>query len=498
MNADDNVTSQTVNNIATTFNFDRNRLLTAVTAGVTSAYNYDPFGRLDTISTAGNPTAAYSYDGFDKITSVRQYAGASFATTSYTYDPLARTTSQTTNAGTGSAKTTSYDYLALSSELVDERSGGSVTKTYQYALSGERLSQTRHNSDGTTTNGYYSYNDHSDVEAVTGQTGGTTATYGYTAYGQDDTTQFSGADKPGAQPAGSPPYNAYRFNADRFDGPGGYDMGFRDYSPGLNQFLTRDMYNGALDDQQLADDPFTGSRYTFGGGNPISNIELDGHCIASWLQSAGMACPSMGGPTGAEGCIQAAQQDIPAQVEQKTQIHVPLGGDPNSRGYRIGEFLGRWVLPAILGIAAAARAYLARAAAAAAARAAAEAEARAAAEAAARAEARQAAAAAGDRIASSAAGAARLRAQLAAEEISGGHAFVKHVVEQGEFPGVRTRAEFAQVIEDVIINGEPRGLSGGRTAYWRGGVVVIRNPGVVDGGTAFVPRDGYAYFLGLH
>jgi hypothetical protein len=54
------------------------------------------------------------------------------------------------------------------------------------------------------------------------------------------------------------------------------------------------------------------------------------------------------------------------------------------------------------------------------------------------------------------------------------------------------------VIEDVIINGEPRGLSGGRTAYWRGGVVVIRNPGVVDGGTAFVPRDGYAYFLGLH
>ncbi len=527
--ANDNVTSQTVNNIATTFNFDRNRLLTAVTAGVTSAYNYDPFGRLDTISTAGNPTAAYSYDGFDKITSVRQYAGASFATTSYTYDPLARTTSQTTNAGTGSAKTTSYDYLALSSELVDERSGGSVTKTYQYALSGERLSQTRHNSDGTTTNGYYSYNDHSDVEAVTGQTGGTTATYGYTAYGQDDTTQFSGADKPGAQPAGSPPYNAYRFNADRFDGPGGYDMGFRDYSPGLNQFLTRDMYNGALDDQQLADDPFTGSRYTFGGGNPISNIELDGHCIASWLQSAcnvfngavdvtvndfiepvrgivsntllagaGMACPSMGGPTGAEGCIQAAQQDIPAQVEQKTQIHVPLGGDPNSRGYRIGEFLGRWVLPAILGIAAAARAYLARAAAAAAARAAAEAEARAAAEAAARAEARQAAAAAGDRIASSAAGAARLRAQLAAEEISGGHAFVKHVVEQGEFPGVRTRAEFAQVIEDVIINGEPRGLSGGRTAYWRGGVVVIRNPGVVDGGTAFVPRDGYAYFLGLH
>jgi hypothetical protein len=27
----------------------------------------------------------------------------------------------------------------------------------------------------------------------------------------------------------------------------------------------------------LATDLFTGNRYTFGGGNPVSNIELDGH-----------------------------------------------------------------------------------------------------------------------------------------------------------------------------------------------------------------------------
>ena len=139
------------------------------------------------------------------------------------------------------------------------------------------------------------------------------------------------------------------------------------------------MYNGALSDMGLAGDPFTGGRYTFGGGNPISNVELDGHC---WLPQAvcnvgngivdvtvndfidpvrnlvsntlvagaGMACPSMAGPTGAGGCIQAAQQDIPAQVEQKTQIHAPLGGDPNSRGYRAGEFIGRWILPLALGL----------------------------------------------------------------------------------------------------------------------------------------------------
>jgi hypothetical protein len=28
---------------------------------------------------------------------------------------------------------------------------------------------------------------------------------------------------------------------------------------------------------QLSTDPFTGNRYTFAAGNPITNIELDGH-----------------------------------------------------------------------------------------------------------------------------------------------------------------------------------------------------------------------------
>src|SRR5260370_6172729 len=73
-------------------------------------------------------------------------------------------------------------------------------------------------------------------------------------------------------------------------------MGFRTYDPSLNQFLTRDMYNGALTDTGLSTDPFTGSRYTFGAGNPVSNIELDGHrpacdgpeeaaCMRGWVQA---------------------------------------------------------------------------------------------------------------------------------------------------------------------------------------------------------------------
>ncbi|MFG2250976.1 polymorphic toxin-type HINT domain-containing protein [Spirillospora sp. NPDC048823] len=93
-----------------------------------------------------------------------------------------------------------------------------------------------------------------------------------------DPPKFTGVDKPGPQDPDAEPYNSYRFNAHRWDqGSGTYDMGFRNYDPGLNRFLTRDMYGGALADMGLATDPFTMNRYAFGGGNPISNIEYNGH-----------------------------------------------------------------------------------------------------------------------------------------------------------------------------------------------------------------------------
>jgi hypothetical protein len=54
------------------------------------------------------------------------------------------------------------------------------------------------------------------------------------------------------------------------------------------------------------------------------------------------------------------------------------------------------------------------------------------------------------------------------------------------------------MIENVINDyGDIKRLSGGRTAFWRDGVVLIRNPSAVDGGAAFMPRDGYAYYDGL-
>ncbi len=288
--ANDNVISQTVNGVPTTFNYDRNRLLTATVAGSLISYNYDPFGRLDTVTAGGVIIERNVYDGFDHIKENVRNNGASTTRTTYTYDPLDRTSTTTTNAGTASEKTTTFNYLGLSNKVLNEESGGRIEKSYQYAPGGQLLAQTTFKTDGTEEDTFYGYSPHTDVEQLTDDTGDTKATYGYTAYGSNEDAQFTGVDKPNPQDPTAQPYNSYRFNAKRWDsGSGSYDMGFRDYSPGLNRFLTRDSYNGALADMSLGLNPWTGNRYAFGGGNPISTIEIDGHCgwnPTTWLDCA--------------------------------------------------------------------------------------------------------------------------------------------------------------------------------------------------------------------
>lgn len=105
----------------------------------------------------------------------------------------------------------------------------------------------------------------------------------------------------------------------------------------------------------------------------------------------------------------------------------------------------------------------------------------------------------GNSGAANAATAPKLRAQLLAEEIATGHAFQKHVIEKGEFAdlGITTQSQFARHIENSVINNTAsKQLSGGREAFWHEPTqtVVIRNPKAADGGTAFRPTDGKAFF----
>jgi RHS repeat-associated protein len=275
------IISQTIGNTgaaATTYSYSRGLLQTSTTSGQTSTYNYDPLGRLDTVTGPdGTTQETTTYDGFDNLIANTQGSGSSATTTSYSYDPLNRPTSQTTGS-----HTTSYSYLGMTSQVSSETDPGNIAKTYGYTPDGTRLFQATAGNPVPSLNGtaYYSYNNHGDAEALTGPSGTPTATYGYTAYGSPAAAMFTGADENNASPGPNVvPYNSYRFNAMPWDpGSGQYNMGARNYQPGTGSFDTRDMYAGASADIAMTSDPFSGGAYAFGDANPISNIEMDGHC----------------------------------------------------------------------------------------------------------------------------------------------------------------------------------------------------------------------------
>ncbi len=233
--ANNNVITQTINGTTTNYTYDRNRLMSAVTGSTTAQYNYDPFGRLDTVTAAGKQLEKYTYDGFDRVSQYNKLEDSGTTTiTKYAFDPLDRTTSETEHAGAANEKTTEFNYLGLSNDILNEQVAGQITKSYQYSPWGERLSMVKHNSGGTKEDSYYGYNSHSDVEDLTDASGNTRATYGYTAYGKNDDKAFTGVDKPDPANPDKEPYNFYRFNSKRWDPASKqYDMGFRDYNPGL-------------------------------------------------------------------------------------------------------------------------------------------------------------------------------------------------------------------------------------------------------------------------
>lgn len=175
-------------------------------------------------------------------------------------------------------------------EQQDGASTWKVTKAYTYGPDQRPVMLTATPINGEASVRLYSTNPRGDVEALTDPAGGAaTATYRYHAYGSPDSEGTLGEDKETAEPGSiAEPVNPYRYNSKRADtAMGGIDMGFRNYDPGINQFTSRDSYNGALADLQLGTDPWNTNRYAFTGGNPITRVEMDGHLAAAVEGSGG-------------------------------------------------------------------------------------------------------------------------------------------------------------------------------------------------------------------
>jgi len=282
-----------------------------------SAYAYDEFGRLASITGKTGPVGAevlasstsYTFDGFDRMVAEasRQYDGSGVVTSSSSkstvFDPLDRpsveTVTSTGGASGDKSRKTRFTKQVAAEEQLDANSAWQITKAYSYGAGGGPLALTSTplpGTNGVSGTRYFSTNPHGDAEVLTDPgTGQAKSVYRYTAYGSEDSAGSSkgnlGED---ATPTGTVDptrdvLNPYRYSSKRVDGSdGSYDMGFRTYSPGLNSFTSRDMYNGALTDVAMGMDPWNANRYAFAGGNPISHVDLDGHRAVE--MDTGAAC----------------------------------------------------------------------------------------------------------------------------------------------------------------------------------------------------------------
>lgn len=107
--------------------------------------------------------------------------------------------------------------------------------------------------------------------------------------------------------------NPFRFEGFYYDsGVESYDMLARQYRPDAGRFLSQDRFEAAAGDLALQSDPLTQNRYAFAGGNPVTNIEWDGHRVYGSGSASGETKPR------AEEEIQAAQSETAANPVETT------------------------------------------------------------------------------------------------------------------------------------------------------------------------------------
>jgi RHS repeat-associated protein len=296
-----NILAQNNNGVTTNNTFQGNQLQQSVTGSQTLKYWYDDLGRQQCVTDANgsrancNPseqaTAStdlltdYRYDYLDRLQTFRAFSnGARTDEATYVHDALNRVVKEQEQHQpfNGDTHITQFSYLGLSALEVEEQQTSKNTgntlslKDFTYDIYGHRLAMTNtpytNGQPGTATTYTYGYDVLGSVSQLVAPDGSTAASYGYTAYGQGDSQLSQGDTDP------TTPLNPFRYEAKRVDsGSNTVDMGARRFGPGAGQFLTPDLFYGALADLSLSVDPLTQNRYDLAGGNPITFGEWDGH-----------------------------------------------------------------------------------------------------------------------------------------------------------------------------------------------------------------------------
>jgi RHS repeat-associated protein len=256
---------------------DGRRVVAATQAGARTVYNYsaDGLGNMTSYGPEGQPaTVSFEYDSFGWM--IHSTRGSS--DTTYSYDGLDRRDTRQE----GSQPPFDLSYVGSSEALSQEQQfgGPGELRSYDYTSGlGERLGTARRATTTDPTASYHAYQTDANgsVEALEDDHGALMgATYGYDPYGAQTTDEGDLSQDAQANP--------FRFEGHYYDDrPQSYDMQAREYLPELGRFLQEDRYEDATADQQLDLQPTTNNRYQFTAGNPVDNIEFDGHkgCTAT-------------------------------------------------------------------------------------------------------------------------------------------------------------------------------------------------------------------------
>lgn len=321
-----NVTKETDNSQATTTityrKYEANQLreTTVESAGtqvVTKTW-HDPLGDTDCVTTQSGTRdhcngpkdhadphviTEYNYDPLHRLLSQASYGPTGGRTTptdssNHVYDALDRPLEETEDhQGATNDRKTVFSHLGLSNLVTEEKQSGGGdprTKSYAYNAVGQRIAMTDQatGSDNSTQNSYTYGNDvHGSVSQLLDESGGVKASYGYDAYGKQESSDGDPQGLSSGDLNDLKPLNPYRYSGQRLDSGSatsrddgsadqeatGVDMGARRYDLNAGRFLQQDMFQSAFADLALSVDPMSQNMYALAGGNPVSNVEFDGH-----------------------------------------------------------------------------------------------------------------------------------------------------------------------------------------------------------------------------
>ena len=214
----------------TTYAYDKNdRLLTESTGDDTVAYAYDDNGNMLEKSDGTEQT-------FDLLDRMSSYKSAEGVTTTYGYYADDMRKSKKTGNNAEITQIWSDDDIALELESQEVRS------TYVY---GENLICSAY--------GWYLYNAHGDVTALTANNGTVTKNYEYNSFGVQKSATDDGDENP------------YRYSGEYYDAESGYTyLQARYYDPEMGRFISEDP---AMDGENW---------YVYCGNDPVNMVDPTG------------------------------------------------------------------------------------------------------------------------------------------------------------------------------------------------------------------------------